>query len=142
MLLVIAVAVVLALGGAAGAYFYFGRAAGPAHPAEPVAEKAIFVPMEPITVNVQSEGRARFLHVGLILKVNSEPAKTKLVDLMPELRSRVLLLLSNRAADTLVTAEDRTRLAGEVLKELNREPAANEAFVKVAGVSFNSFVVQ
>lgn len=138
----IVVAVVLALGGAAGAYFYFGRAAGPAKHAEPVVEKPIFVPMEPITVNVQSEGRARFLHVGLTLKVYSEPTKAKLVEQMPELRSRVLLLLSNRAADTLITAEDRTKLADEILRELNKASDANEAAIKVAGVSFNSFVVQ
>jgi flagellar FliL protein len=68
-----------------------------------VPEKPIFVALEPLTVNLQSEGRPRFLHVGMALKVRDEQAKAQIVEFMPELRSRLLMLLSNRPPESLVT---------------------------------------
>lgn len=62
----------------------------------PVPEKPIFLMLEPLTVNLQSEGRSRFLQIGLALKLRDEQAKAQIVEFMPELRSRLLVLLSNR----------------------------------------------
>ena len=59
--------------------------------------------LEPLTVNLQAEGRAKFLHVGMALKVRDEPAKAQIVEFMPELRSRALMLLSNRQPESLVS---------------------------------------
>src|SRR5688572_32682200 len=57
--------------------------------AEPAAvqalDKPIFVTLEPLTVNVQTEGRSRFLHVGVALKVRDEQAKAQIVEFKPEL---------------------------------------------------------
>ena len=39
---------------------------------------------------------------------------------MPELRSRTLMLLSNRTADSLVSPDDKSKLAEEIRSELNR----------------------
>ena len=66
-------------------------------PARQAVEKPIFVALEPITVNLQQgEGRGRFLHVGMALKVRDEKAKAQVVEFMPELRSRALMMLSQR----------------------------------------------
>jgi flagellar FliL protein len=119
-------------------------ASSEAAPKQVVPEKPIFVTLEPLTVNLQAEGRGRFLHIGISLKVESEQAKGQITEFMPELRSRVLLLLSNRAPESLVSTEDKTKLADEILKALNA-PVNAEAKSKdmgITSVSFNTFVVQ
>ncbi|MBT2337247.1 flagellar basal body-associated protein FliL [Variovorax paradoxus] len=141
VLLVVALVGALA---AAGGYFLLrqrGSAASAAQVA-PVPEKPIFVTLEPLTVNVQSEGRGRFLHVGIALKVRDEKAKTRIVEFMPEIRSRLLLMLSNRPPESLVTTEDKARLAEEIRAELSRPLGAGLPAQEIASVSFNTFVVQ
>ena len=110
--------------------------------AKQVVEKPIFVPLEPLTVNLQGEGRGRFLHVGMSLKVRDEKAKAQVVEFMPGLRSRALLMLSNRPADTLQSTEDKSRLAAEIMAELSRPLNDTLPPQGIVGVSFNAFVVQ
>lgn len=111
-------------------------------PKEAVIDKPIFVALEPITVNLQSEGRSRFLHVGMSLKVRDEKAKAQIMEFMPELRSRALLLLSNRQPETLLSTEDKARLAGEIQAELSRPLGDSLPPQGITSVSFNAFVVQ
>jgi flagellar protein FliL len=110
--------------------------------AAPVPQKPIFVTLEPLTVNVQSEGRGRFLHIGMALKVRDEQAKAQLVEFMPELRSRLLLLLSNRQPESLLSTQDKARLAEEIRTELNKPLGPNLPAQDISSVSFNTFVVQ
>jgi flagellar protein FliL len=138
------VALACALAGGGG-YFWMSQrsSAVPSAPAAPpVPDKPIFVTLEPLTVNVQSEGRARFLHVGMALKVRNEQAKAHVVEYMPEVRSRLLLLLSNRPPESLVTTEDKARLAEEIRVELSRPLGAGLPPQEIGSVSFNTFVVQ
>jgi flagellar FliL protein len=137
------IAVSLVAVAAVGYVFLAPRLGGTSEAAKaPVPEKPIFVTLEPITVNLQAEGRARLLHVGMALKVRDEAAKAQIVEFMPELRSRLLLLLSNRQPDSLVSAEDKAKLADEILAALNLPLAADKAPQGIASVSFNTFVVQ
>lgn len=138
---------VLACGLAGGGGYYLMSQRAPAADAESAApvllpDKPIFVTIEPLTVNVQSEGRARFLHVGMALKVRNEQAKAHVIEYMPEVRSRLLLLLSNRPPESLVTTEDRARLAEEIRLELSRPLAAGFPPQEIGSVSFNTFMVQ
>lgn len=104
--------------------------------------KPIFVAMEPLTVNLQSDSKGRFLHIGVSLKVRDEQAQAQVAESLPELRSRLLLLLSDRQPDTLATPADKARLAEQIRDELNRPLAAGSAAHGITGVSFSAFVVQ
>ncbi len=115
---------------------------GPQEAAAPAPLKPIFVTLEPLTVNVQSEGRGRFLHIGMALKVRDEQAKAQIVEFMPELRSRLLLLLSNRQPESLLSTQDKARLAEEIRTELNKPLGPNLPAQDISSVSFNTFVVQ
>ena len=133
------------LAAGAVAYVFLGPKAAAAHQAEaarPVPEKPIFVSLEPFTVNLQGEGRAKFLHVGMALKVSGEPSKAQIVEFMPELRSRTLMLLSNRSADSLVSPEDKAKLSEEIRTELNRPLNKDLPEQGITSVAFNTFVVQ
>jgi flagellar FliL protein len=108
----------------------------------PTPDKPIFVMLDPLTVNLQSEGRSRFLQIGMALKVRDEPAKAQIVEFMPELRSRLLVLLSNRPPESLVTSEDKAKLAEEIRTALNAPLAAGMPELGIFSVSFSTFVVQ
>lgn len=147
--LLIALVIVIGIAAAGAAAYVFiprltGGAAAPATEAAkaPTPEKPIFVMLDPLTVNLQSEGRSRFLQIGMALKVRDEQTKAHIVEFMPELRSRLLVLLSNRPPESLVTPEDKARLAEEIRKALNAPLAAEMPELGIASVSFNTFVVQ
>lgn len=142
--LVVAVGVIAAAG--AAAYVFLPRFMGAGATAEaarpPAPEKPIFLMLEPLTVNLQSEGRSRFLQIGMALRVRDEHAKAQIVEFMPELRSRLLVVLSNRPPESLVTPEDKARLAEEIRTTLNAPLTPETPELGIASVSFNSFVVQ
>ncbi|MDM0074591.1 flagellar basal body-associated FliL family protein [Variovorax sp. J2P1-59] len=144
LLIALLVGVSLIAAAAVGYVFVIGpKAAHTAEAAKPVVpEKPIFVTLEPLTVNLQGEGRGKFLHIGMSLKVRDEAAKAQIVEFMPELRSRALLMLSNRLPESLVSTEDKSKLAEEIRAELNRPLADNLPSQGIASVSFNTFVVQ
>jgi flagellar protein FliL len=127
-----------------GAVFYVVRAAASQAPAAhaPEPQKPIFVPLEPLTMNLQSDGKKRFLHLGIALKVRDEKAQARVAEDLPELRSRLLLLLSNRDPETLATPQDKMKLAEEIRAELDRPMAAGASPHGLTGVVFNAFVVQ
>jgi len=130
------------LAACAAAYVFLGHKDAPAEAAKVAVEKPIFVTLEPLTVNLQSEGRGKFLHVGIALKMRDEPSKAQVIEFMPELRSRALMLLSNRSPDSLVSTDDKTKLADEIRAELNRPLGDKLPDQGIASVSFNTFVVQ
>ncbi|MBS0339478.1 MAG: flagellar basal body-associated FliL family protein [Proteobacteria bacterium] len=141
--LLIAALISLSLGALGVAAYALTRTKGEAEPTKQVVvEKPIFVALEPITVNVQGEGRNRFLHVGMSLKVRDDKAKAQVMEFMPELRSRALMMLSNRQADSLQSTEDKARLAAEIQAELSRPLNDTLPPQGIVGVSFNAFVVQ
>ncbi len=113
-------------------------AAAPAPLAVPV-----FFPLEPMTVNLQSDdGQQHYLRIGLTLKLNDPKVQQQLTDHMPEIRSRVLLALSNKHPDDLAPLEGKRALATE-LKTLIEQPTDKGAApVNVEDVLFTEFVVQ
>lgn len=140
ILLVIAAVLVIAAGGAA-AYFYLGAKQPPKEtvvlPVDP-----IFVALEPFTVNLQPNGRSRFLHVAMTLKVADAASQAQLTQYLPEVRSRVLTVLSNRESETLLVADEKNRMAGEIMVSLNQPFAPNLPSAKIASVMFTTFLLQ
>jgi len=144
LLVVLAIVLLLVVvAGAAGAYWFLNHNGRPQAQAQtPPPEKPIFITLEPITVNLQSEGRSKFLHVGMALKVRDEQAKAQIEEFMPELRSRALLMLSNRQPDSLLSTDAKAALAEEIRTELNRPLSDNQKPQGIVSISFNTFVVQ
>jgi flagellar FliL protein len=111
---------VLALAGA-GAGWYFTRDS--AHvdevkKAEPAAPPK-FIAMEPFTVNLQSTEGEKFLQIGITLKFLDPELEEKIKLHLPEIRSRILMLLSSKQAADLATNVGKKRLAQEIIVETN-----------------------
>lgn len=138
ILLLAALGVAAVGGGAAYAYLR-----GDQQAKETVAPPdPIFVALEPFTVNLQPNGRSRFLHVAMTLKVVDSKSQQQLTKYLPEVRSRVLAVLSNRQSEVLLTAEEKTQLADAIMAALNLPFAPNLASAKIASVMFTTFMLQ
>ena len=133
----------LGLAAAGGAYYYYYVYQQP-HETKAVlkVEVPIFVPLEAFTVNLQPGGRTRFLHVAITLKMTDVKSQLRIAQYLPEVRSRVLTILSNREAESLITQEGRTKLSGEILTSLSQPFGPNLPKQTVAGVMFTSFMLQ
>ena len=109
--------------------------------ASPVSDP-VFVPLEPFTVNLQPNGRARFLHLAVTLKVPEVKAQALLLKYLPEVRSRVLTVLANREADALLLPEVKLRLAADIRAALEQPLAPGLATQPITNVMFTTFMLQ
>ena len=128
-------------GAAGGGYFYLSSKHSSTEEVARV-EAPIFVALEPFTVNLQPGGRSRFLHVAMTLKMLDPKSQGQVTQYLPEVRSRVLTVLSNREGDTLAKAEDKARLSAEIMAALNQPFAVNLPQQKIASVMFTTFMLQ
>ena len=145
IIVIVAVAVIAALGAAAAMYFFLLKDGAPRAAevkAAPIPAP-IFFALDPMTVNLQSDdGSMHYLRVGLSLKLTDPKTQEHLTQHMPEIRSRILLALSNKHPDDLATLDGKHALAGELktLIEKPTEPGGESA--QVEDVLFTEFVVQ
>ena len=151
-LLKILLLVTLLLGAAGGGAWYFLGGQEPATPHKPgsaasgklVSSKPpVFVTLEPFTVNLQDDDASpQYLQVGLSLKLSDY----KLVDAiklhMPEIRNRVLLLLSSKKASEISTLEGKKALSAALLREVEQPLSGGAPLKGLDGVLFTSFVIQ
>ncbi|MBY4897005.1 flagellar basal body-associated protein FliL [Cupriavidus sp. AU9028] len=114
----------------------------PAAPAAPVVPAPIFVALDSFTVNLKSDDGDRFLHTGLSVKVADAATQARIAEYLPEVRSRVLLLLSAKQPADLATVEGKQKLAQEIRQSLALPFAPALPAQQVLDVLFTSFVVQ
>lgn len=82
----------------------------------------VFLPLDPMTINLLSDdGQQHYLRIGLTLKLTDPTIQQQLIDHMPEIRSRILLALSNKHPEDLAPLDGKRVLAGE-LKSLIEKP--------------------
>jgi len=112
---VVAVAVLLSAGGG----WYFTKGKEGAHHVEEVKvappKTPIFIVLEPFVVNLQRESSDQYLQLGLTLKVFDMEFEKKIKDNQPEIRSKILQLLTTKTASELLSAEGKTKLVKEIL---------------------------
>ena len=148
IILIVVIALIAAGAAGAGVWFYMSqRSPVPASAATASAPAPLavplFFPLESMTVNLQSDdGQQHFLRIGLTLKLNDPKTQQELSDHMPEVRSRILLALSNKHPEELAPLEGKRALAEE-LKTLIEQPTDKGAApIHVQDVLFTEFVVQ
>jgi flagellar FliL protein len=139
----------LTLVGAGGFYFMKKRAAkeesgdedvnGDGHEPEKVPK---FMVLEPFTVNLRSEGSEQFLQASFNLQVNDQKQEDQLKLYMPQLRSRMLLLLASKTAAEISTAEGKQDLVDEIAKTISQPYVENGKKQAVIGVFITTFVIQ
>jgi len=144
---------VLAVGGAGAAWYFLQGQPAPTPkpgakgaPAKAVAAVSTnppaFLPMDAFTVNLQQESDSQYLQVGLTLKL-TDPGYGESIKLrMPEIRNRILLLLSSKKASELNTLEGKKTLSDEILREVLQSLGGSVPAGGISGVLFTSFLIQ
>ncbi|MHB0775311.1 flagellar basal body-associated protein FliL [Halomonas sp. WWR20] len=139
--------VLLSVGSSLGVYFFMSSQSmadsevqEPEAPVQPPVP--VFVTVNPFTVNLQSDYDHRLLYVGLSLRVGDESTREFLMEHMPEVRSRLLLLLSNQQAEELVTAEGKQQLTRQILAIFDTPMSEPQPPLAVNDVLFSDFIVQ
>jgi len=121
LLIGVIVSLVVVLGAGGGWYATKGKD-GAKH-VEEVKEvppkPPIFVALEPFTVNLQREASDQYLQLGLTFKVFEAEFESKIKANLPEIRSKVLQLLTTKTATELLTAEGKKLLVKEILELSN-----------------------
>jgi flagellar FliL protein len=169
LIIIIAAVVVLALGGA-GAFIFISKQRGAnAEEEEPVKAvqrdpKAppVYLPLDSMVVNLADEGGDRVVQVGIILEVTDAKALDTVKSFLPTIRSGILLQLSQRTAEQLLTPEGKQKFSEAVLRaasvpfggsieeEVEEEETSKKSKKKrvrepdypVIDVHFSSFIIQ
>ena len=146
LFIILGVVLALAIGGGAAYYFLVMKAdSKSAESSKPkVPELQIFVPLEVFTVNLRPESTEpqQYLQTTLNLQVPSEEMSASLKARMPELRSRILLILTNKKASEITSVEGKNALMTEIIEQLQKPFSGSETEQKITGVYFTSFIIQ
>ena len=174
IIIIVGVVVLLALGGGAFLYISKQRAdaaalaeeeggnTGSHKPAVSSAEKGppVYLPMDNMVVNLADPGGEKVAQVGITFEVTDAHASDAVKAYMPTIRSSVLMLLSQKTSEELLSAEGKQKLIADILREAsipfgggaetadavatgNKKPKKKPAErFPVVGVLFSSLIVQ
>ena len=137
-LIIIGAVVVLAIAGAGGWYFMQSKSSEHEVVKAEAHKEPIFIPLETFTVNLQREEADQFLQINITLKVFEPELVEKIKAVLPEIRSKLNLLLSSKRPSELAQAEGKKKLAAEIAVEANNvlgihtAPAAHAPAAPVA----------
>lgn len=108
----------------------------------PIADP-IFVKIGPLTVNLRSDRYGeRLLYTTLSLRVENETTQELIKKFMPEVQSRLLLLLSAYTAEQLTTTEGKQEVARAILEALEAPLVDSQPRLAISAVLFTDFIVQ
>ncbi|MBP7567789.1 MAG: flagellar basal body-associated FliL family protein [Burkholderiaceae bacterium] len=133
-------------------------------PAKPPA----YLPLETMVVNLADPGGERFAQLGITIELAEDKAAERIRAFLPSIRSSILLLVSQRTSEELLTRQGKEKLAADIAVVVGRplgDAEDLEAYAKamaqaasaaeapklaaaraggnpVRGVLFSSFIIQ
>jgi flagellar protein FliL len=116
LFIIIGVVVAVALAGGLG--WFFAKSKSDGHHEEVKVEPPKipqFFAIENIVVNLRSEGADQVMQLGVSLKYFEPELDARIKLNLPEIRGRILQLLTTKTARELLTPEGKTRLVKEIV---------------------------
>jgi flagellar FliL protein len=169
-IVIIAIVALIAIVGGAAALLMMRHSGGDEEGAPQKAAAKVaptFLNLENMVVNLADPGGDRFVQLGVTLELADAKALEEVKQYLPAIRSGILLLLSQRSSQELMTREGKDKLADDILREVSRplgykvpkkrKPASTEAaqdedsgdeapapksLNPVRKVLFSSFIIQ
>ncbi|WP_145517902.1 flagellar basal body-associated protein FliL [Yersinia bercovieri] len=113
--------------------------------ATPISEPIIplYIQMDTFTVSLKPTPTddGRVLHIGLTLRVKDENSKVLIEKFLPEVRSRLLILLAQQTAENISADKGKQQLI-EKIKSVVSEPLTPNQSVVITDVLFNAFILR
>lgn len=100
----------------------------------------VFFPLDTFTVNLGDADRV--LYVGVTLRMKTEADRARLNDYLPEVRSRMLLLLSRQDATKLATDDGKKQLANDIKETLSAPLIAGQPKQNITDVLYTAFILR
>ncbi|SNY98047.1 flagellar basal body-associated protein FliL [Halomonas sp. hl-4] len=147
LLWIMIILVLLSSAGAAAAIYMVldDREDNPEETTEETAEPQppVFLTIEPFTVNLADDRHGtRLLYTGITLRVEDEETRELLEEHMPQVRSRLLSVLSGQEAGELTSSEGKQQLATAINERLSEPFDENQPPLELREVLFTEFIVQ
>ena len=174
MLIIVAALVLLLVLASIGAYIFISKRNAAAEEGdERVVSHAVsrdkpkappvYLPLDPMVVNLADPGGEKVAQVGITLEVIDVKASDTVKAYLPTIRSSVLLLISQKTAEELLKPEGKEQLASDILRkaavpfggdpedeseaespDAKKKKSKRRVIVEypVVGVLFSSFIVQ
>lgn len=138
--------IVMLGGGGAGAWYFLQdeapvpeqAAAAPAQPEKP----PVFHNLDQFIVNLQSENGDQYLQVALVIKVKDAATAEAIKVQTPDIRNRILLLLSGKRASEISTVAGKEKLSDEIMSEVKKTLSPESVQQQVLAVFYGAFVIQ
>lgn len=134
----------LLIGGGGGAWWYFTGDESKDEKSAKVDSTAppIFLAMEQFTVNLQAEAGDHYLQVSMTLQAGSKDDVEQVKLYMPQIRSRILMLLTSKKASEIATTDGKKKLVEEIMAQVNLPVTPQGKPLTIVNVFFTSFVIQ
>ncbi|MDC9597297.1 flagellar basal body-associated protein FliL [Xenorhabdus anantnagensis] len=143
MIMLILIAV---LGAAIGGYSWWvmSQSANNSTEKADVIDIPVFMALEPFTVNLidNEEHFDRVLYVGITLRLPDQKTRQRLHDYLPEVRSRMLLLLSRQKATALAKDDGKMHLMADIKQILHPTLIPGEPDQEITDVFFTTFILR
>lgn len=123
--LMLLIALLLLGAGGGGAWFYFDRLKGEVKEVESEESKLskapkVFFPLDPVVINLADLGGDRFAQVGITFQIREEKSAEDIKKMLPTIRSAILMTLSQKSSDELLSKLGKEKLALDILSEVGR----------------------
>lgn len=144
LVIAILVFVVLAAAGGGAVWFVLSQKANASSASEEKRppKNPVFVELEVFTVNLRDREAERFLQTKIVLEMRDNPAAEALKARVPAVRNEMLLLLSSKSPQDVLTREGKEKLAGELIASANVALAGTPAEGAVEKLLFAHLIVQ
>ncbi|MGH8116417.1 MAG: flagellar basal body-associated FliL family protein [Rhodanobacteraceae bacterium] len=93
-------------------------------------------------MNLQSSEYAQLLYVGITVEVGDEKTKAFFEEHLPQVRNRMLMILSGQDAGNLVTSDGKQQLAKAIRDAILQPFDTAQPPTEVGNVLFTQFIVQ
>lgn len=115
---------VLSAGGG-GAWFYFEQLKGETQEVESEESKLskapkLYFPLDPMVINLADLGGERFAQVGITFQIREAKSADDVKKMLPTLRSAILMRLSQKTSEELLSRDGKEKLALDILFEVGR----------------------
>jgi len=91
---------------------------------------------------LNSERSSRLLYTGISLRVGDKETADFINEYMPQLRSKLLVMIADLKVEDLATPEGKNALKANILALFDQPFATPQPKLKVDEVLFNEFIVQ
>jgi flagellar FliL protein len=143
-LIIIILIAIIAIGAGAGGAWYFMKSSGgeESEPEKPKTKPTTFVDLDVFTVNLQPEENNQYLQVGLTIKTRQTEVVQEIAKQMPDIRNRILMLLSSKKATEIAGIQGKQSLSQQIANEIKQSLGSEDLQEDVREVLFTSFVIQ